>query len=111
VTKQRATTTAAWVAAMSTPTGLRAPQSSSRIRLATIVGSAKGRSMTALTAALPGKSSRTSSQARIVPKMALIATTISEATRVSSSERRAWVEVTWSQKVPRPSLSDWFVRA
>ena len=36
--------------------------------------------MTALTAALPGNSSRTRSQAMIVPKIALIATTISEAT-------------------------------
>ncbi len=76
------------------------------MRLATIVGSAKGRSMIALTAALPGNSSRTRIQAMIVPKTALIATTISEAIRVSSSERTACGEVTWSQKWLRPELSD-----
>ena len=39
---------------------------------ATIVGSANGRSMTALMIALPGNSSRTSTQAIIVPMMQLI---------------------------------------
>ena len=72
VTNISATTTAVRVSEMSIPTGLFLPQSSIRIRLATIVGSAKGRSMTALTTALPGNSSRTRSQARIVPKKALI---------------------------------------
>ena len=40
--------------------------------LATIVGSAKGRSMSALTKRLPGKSSRTSTQAMSVPMTALM---------------------------------------
>ena len=95
------------VSAMSIPTGLFLPQSSIRIRLATIVGSAKGRSMIALMIDLPGKLSRTRSQATIVPKTALIATTISEQTRISSSELFAAGLVTWSQKWPSPSLSDW----
>ncbi len=47
----------------------------------------------------------------IVPKTALIATTISEAIRVSSSERTACGEVTWSQKWLRPELSDSSTRA
>ena len=42
--------------------------------------------MIALMIDLPGKLSRTRSQATIVPKTALIATTISEQTRISSSE-------------------------
>jgi len=106
VTKSSATTTAVRVAAMSTPSGLLLPQSSIRIKLATIVGRAKGRSMTALMTALPGNSSRTKSQARIVPKTPLMRTTTSDATMVSSSERSACGEVTWVQKVPSPSLSD-----
>ena len=111
VTKQRATTIAARESAMSIPTGLLLPQSSIRIRLATIVGSAKGRSMIALTIDLPGKLSRTRSQATIVPKTALIATTISEQTRISSSELFAPGLVTWLQKWPRPSLNAWLASA
>ncbi len=45
---------------------------------ATIVGSANGRSMSALTIRLPGNSSRTSTHAISVPKIALISTTIAE---------------------------------
>ncbi len=48
------------------------------MRPATIVGSANGRSMTALTAALPRKRSRTSTHAISVPKTALIAAVASE---------------------------------
>ena len=106
VTKQRATTIAVRVSAKSIPTGEFFPQSWIRMRLATIVGSAKGRSMIALTIDLPGKLSRTRSQATIVPKTALIATTISEQTRISSSDWIAAGEVTWSQNWPSPSLSD-----
>ena len=78
VTKQRATTTAARVKARSIPSGLSAPYSVSSVRLATIVGSAKGRSITALIKPLPGNASRTRIQARIVPKKPLMTTTISE---------------------------------
>ncbi len=98
MTKQRATTIAVRVSAMSIPTGEFLPQSSIRIRLATIVGSAKGRSMIALRTGLPGKLSRTRSQATIVPKKALIAATISEQTRISSSDFFAWPVLTESQK-------------
>ena len=55
--------------------------------------------MTALTRLLPGNSSRTRIQARIVPKIALRTTTISEQMTVSSSAAIASGEVTWSQKV------------
>ena len=47
---------------------------------ATIVGSANGRSISELMIRLPGNSSRTRTQAMIVPKTALIATTIADAT-------------------------------
>ena len=50
--------------------------------------------MTALTMDLPGKLSRTRSQAMIVPKKPLMMTTISEAIRVSSSAARRRGEVT-----------------
>ena len=43
----------------------------------------------------------------IVPKIALITTTISEQTTVSFSEATASGEVTWSQKVPSPPSKAW----
>ena len=58
--------------------------------------------MTALTRLLPGNSSRTRIQARIVPKIALMTTTISEQITVSSRADFASGEVTWSQKSPSP---------
>ena len=60
------------------PNGLRGPYSVSSVRPATIVGSANGRSMSALTTDLPGKSSRTRTQAMSVPMTALMTTTKSE---------------------------------
>ena len=42
----------------------------------------------------------------IVPKKALIATTISELITVSFSAAIDWAPVTESQKAPRPPLSD-----
>ena len=62
------------------PTGESLPYSASSVRPATIVGSANGRSTSALTTALPGKWSRTSTQAISVPVTALIAATTSEMT-------------------------------
>ena len=59
------------------------------MRPATIVGSANGRSMIALTMLLPGSESRTSTQAISVPVTALIATTISEMANVSFSAATA----------------------
>ena len=49
------------------PNGLSGPYSASSVRPATIVGSANGRSISALTIRLPGNSSRTSTQATSVP--------------------------------------------
>ena len=57
---------------------------------ATIVGSANGRSMIALTTRLPRKSSRTSTQAISVPMTALIAVTTSEMSSVNRSAATAW---------------------
>ena len=76
---------------------------------ATIVGSANGRSMIALTTFLPRKSSRTSTQAMIVPVTALIPATISAATRLSSSAETACESETTLQKLDaavRPRLPD-----
>src|SRR3954454_9541521 len=53
--------------------------------LATIVGSANGRSMTALTAPLPRKSSRTRTQAMSTPVTTLMAVVSSDMTTVSVS--------------------------
>jgi hypothetical protein len=71
--------------------------------LATIVGSANGRSINALTMPLPGKSSRTSTQAIRVPITTLISATITETNTVTRSEASATGEVTASQKPAQPS--------
>ena len=68
------------------------------MRLATIVGSAKGRSMIELRSRLPRNSSRTSTQAISVPITALITTTISEEIRVSLIAATASLSVIASQK-------------
>ena len=60
------------------PTGDVGPTSASRMIPTTIVGSAKGRSMSALSDALPRKSSRTSTHAVAVPATALTAATTSD---------------------------------
>src|SRR6266540_740151 len=78
---------------------------------ATIVGRAKGRSITELTIALPGKLSRTSTQAITVPITALIATTISEAIRVSFSAAIASGLVIAVQNAPIPPSVDFAVSA
>src|ERR671934_811245 len=71
------------------PIGPRGPYSARSVNPATIVGSANGRSMSALTNALPRNESRTSTQAISVPLTALTATTRSEITNVSSSDGTA----------------------
>ena len=88
------------------PTGLPLPYSASSTSPATIVGSANGRSISALTMRLPGNSSRTSTQAISVPKIALIATTIAETTSVSLIAASASGLVTSRQKAPAPPLPD-----
>src|SRR3954453_10818088 len=73
---------------------------------ATIVGSANGRSITALMTALPRKRSRTSTQATSVPATALIAATRIDRTSVSFSAATACGAVTASQKAPSPPSSE-----
>ena len=62
--------------------------------------------MIALTTFLPRKSSRTSTQAMIVPVTALIAATISAATRLSSSAETACESETTLQKLDAPFARD-----
>ena len=78
---------------------------------ATTVGSAKGRSITEFTIALPGKLSLTRTQAMAVPVTTLTTTTIAEATRVSFSAESAKGEVTAVQDAPRPPSVDCETRA
>ena len=78
---------------------------------ATIVGSANGRSISELTIRLPGNSSRTRTQAMIVPATALIATTIAEAIRVSFSAATACGAVTSSQNEASPPSNDFATTA
>ena len=74
--------------------------------LATMVGSANGRSISALTKAFPRKSSRTNTQATSVPSTTLITATMSDTTTVMRSAARAFGVVTAFQKVTGPSSSD-----
>src|SRR3954466_12854023 len=69
---------------------------------ATIVGSAKGRSISALTNALPRKRSRTSTHATSVPATALTAATRIDRTSVSFSAATACGAVTASTNACRP---------
>src|SRR5450756_2462954 len=68
-----------------------------------MVGSAKGRSMSALTMVLPGKVSRTSTQAMMVPTTALIAATAKDETRLSCSAARVSGLLTTRQIAAGPS--------
>src|SRR6266404_9460621 len=87
-------------------TGDCGPYSASSVRPATIVGSANGRSITALTIDLPRNSSRTSTQAVIVPKSALTSDTIAAAPSVSFSAASASGEVATDQNWPSPFFCD-----
>src|SRR3954452_21184176 len=69
---------------------------------ATIVGSANGRSISALTTPRPRNRSRTSTHATSVPATALIAATAIDRARVSFSEETAWRPETASQNACRP---------
>src|SRR5262245_32110502 len=71
-----------------------------------MVGSANGRSMIELTRRWPGKRSRTSTQAVIVPRTALISATTAAAPRLSFSASTAPGLVTTSQKLAAPSARD-----
>src|SRR3954451_4390048 len=72
---------------------------------ATIVGSANGRSMTALTRLLPRKSSRTSTQAINVPVTTLMSATMAEITTVMTSAAIAAGAVIASMNAPGPPLN------
>ena len=73
----------ALVKAMLTPDGAVGPVEGQQVTPATIVGRAKGRSMSELTTLRPKKRSRTRTHAMRVPMTALIATTTSETPTVS----------------------------
>ena len=84
VTKARASMMPIRVPATLTPKGLSGPYRVSRVRPATTVGRAKGRSMTrARRTRLPRKSSRTSTQAMTSPASELKMATASEHKKVS----------------------------
>src|SRR3954447_13271570 len=78
---------------------------------ATIVGSANGRSMIALSARLPRNSSRTRTHAMSVPKTALITVTSSDAVSVSFSALTDWRLETVSQKCAIPPSVDFATTA
>ncbi len=94
VTKSSATVIAVRVNAISTCAGLRGPYRLSKTTPATMVGSAKGRSMKSSTMLLPGKSSRTSTHAMIVPITRLKSATPAEIESVSFSAAHACGDVT-----------------
>src|SRR4051794_15365971 len=73
---------------------------------ATIVGSANGRSISALMRLRPRKRSRTSTQATSVPATALTAATRMDNTSVSLSAATACGALTASQKAPSPPSVD-----
>src|SRR5262245_18154659 len=79
--------------------------------LATIVGSANGRSMSALTMLLPGNWSRTSTQAISVPITTLMTATTTETSTVMRSESMAAGAVMASQNPDQPSSNEVTVRA
>ena len=85
VMKSSAKTMPACEYATLTLKGLRGPYSARSVKPATIVGRAKGRSMSALMTGLPGKSSRTRTQAMSVPIRALMTTTRSDRVKVRRS--------------------------
>src|SRR5450755_1414418 len=100
VTKSNARNTAAGVYATLIPTGLFGPYNATSVSPATIVGSANGKSMSALTNGLPQKSSRTSTHARSVPATPLTNATPSDATRLNRRLARASAANTSLQKEP-----------
>ena len=88
-------------------TGLCGPYRLSRTTPATIVGSANGMSMMTSTNRLPGKSSRTSTQAIRVPMTALTNATPSELSRVRDQRATAWCLVISSTKPDQPLPMGW----
>ena len=70
-----------------------------------MVGSAKGRSMRALSSALPRKSSRTSTKAMASPATELTTATMAEMASVNSSAATASGCVTAAQNSDQPPLN------
>ncbi len=99
------------VSAILIPTGLLVPYRPSSARLATIVGSANGRSMTAFRIRLPGNWSRTSTQATSVPITEPIRATIADITSVCQSAFSASGLVNESQNASRPDPSATLISA
>ena len=105
VTKARASRMPIRVPATFTPNGLSGPYKASRVRPATTVGRAKGRSTRAPTSRLPTKSSRTSTQAMINPATEFTAATPRAEKKVSFKAATDSGSLTAVQKAPRPPLS------
>src|SRR5699024_4008644 len=102
VTNATAAHTPQKVCCSSRPTGLDGPYRASSTIEATMVGSANGRSMAVSITRLPGKSSRTSTQAITVPITALTPVTASATARVTPSADSAAGAVTASTNPPGP---------
>lgn len=79
--------------------------------LATMVGNAKGRSMSALTTRCPGKVSRTRTHAMRVPMTAFRPATSADTSTVTRSDASAAGAVTASQKPAHPSSNEATVSA
>src|SRR5919202_3807188 len=88
------------------PTGLVLPYSARSVRPATMVGSANGRSMSALTSALPRNSSRTRTQAMSTPITASIAATTTDTPIENFIAATAWRLVIASQNSPLPPSNE-----
>ena len=84
--------------------GLSGPYRLSSVRPATMVGRAKGRSMTALTRRLPMKSSRTSTQAITTPASELNRATPREHNSVNLRAATASGWLTAAQNADHPEL-------
>ena len=82
--------------------GLVGPYSANITRLATIVGSANGRSMTESTSRLPGKSSRVSTHATSKPNTRLITVTPIETVSVTRNDSNAALDVIAAQNAAHP---------
>jgi hypothetical protein len=89
-----------------TPIGDCGPYSARTTSPATIVGSANGRSMIPFTSDLPRKSSRTRTDAVIVPSTAFVSAAIAATVSVSFSAATASGPFTTSQKPAPPACVD-----
>ncbi|SKV22707.1 Uncharacterised protein [Mycobacteroides abscessus subsp. abscessus] len=86
--------------------GLLGPYRASSTMLATIVGRANGRSINVSTIRLPGKLSRTSTQATNSPNRPLRTATAIEISSVTLNEASAELDVTALTNAPHPPSAD-----